>query len=50
VIGPAPAGAACVHCHSTDGEVLKIKDAKAVGGKSETLHKGCTAAWFEAVK
>ncbi len=48
VVGPAPAGTSCVHCHQTSGAVMRIKRAEA-GAKTETLHEGCAKAWFETV-
>jgi RecA-family ATPase len=49
VVGEAP-GATCIQCHTdTDEAVLKIKDARAVGSKPETLHMSCAASWFRLV-
>jgi hypothetical protein len=47
VVGPAPEGAACLQCHSAEGEVLKIKDAREIGSKTETLHRTCAESWFQ---
>jgi hypothetical protein len=35
----------CQHCHQP-GDVKRVVDATVVGGKSETLHEACAAAWF----
>jgi hypothetical protein len=39
-------GAHCVLCHSAQGQVFRIRDARQVGSKSETLHEECAAGWF----
>jgi hypothetical protein len=44
VIGPAPAGSACMRCFSTEGEVLKTG---MIGAKPETLHRHCANDYFE---
>ena len=49
VIGPAPLGSVCIHCFRDEGEVLRIASAEA-GSKSETLHEGCAAEWFAALR
>jgi RecA-family ATPase len=50
IIGDAPDGATCIHCHTdSDEPVMKIKDARIVGGKTETLHMSCAFAWFRLV-
>jgi hypothetical protein len=49
VVGEAP-GATCIQCHADTGDpVLKIKDARTVGAKAETLHAACAEAWFRLV-
>jgi RecA-family ATPase len=45
VVGEAP-GATCLQCHSNEPPVLKIKNAAAIGSKSETLHERCAEEWF----
>jgi hypothetical protein len=45
VIGECPAETPCLHCRQT-GNVKRVANAGEVGGKSETLHEGCAAAWF----
>jgi hypothetical protein len=45
IIGTCPAETPCLHCRQT-GNVKRITNASVVGGKSETLHEGCAAAWF----
>jgi len=44
-IGKAP-GSHCMHCHSADGEVLRIRDRWQTGSKPEPLHPECAPAWF----
>jgi RecA-family ATPase len=49
VVGEAP-GTTCIQCHNDTSEpVLKIKDARKVGSKPETLHAACAEAWFQSV-
>lgn len=42
--------ATCIQCHRRDGRVFKIKDARKVGSKPETLHEECALQWFETVR
>jgi RecA-family ATPase len=48
VMGTCPAETPCLHCRQT-GDVKRITNAAEVGGKSETLHEDCAAAWFEKI-
>jgi AAA domain len=52
IIGDAPPGSTCIHCHRSDGdgEVKRIRRSDQVGSKTETLHEGCAQAWFERVQ
>jgi hypothetical protein len=44
------AGTVCVYCHTDTGApVLKIRDARVVGSKTETLHRECARDWFRRV-
>jgi RecA-family ATPase len=45
VVGTCPAEAVCLHCRQT-GNVKRVVNAAEAGGKSETLHADCAAAWF----
>ena len=49
VVGDAPAGSQCVQCFSSGGQVLKIRDRRTPGGKTEALHTECAEVWFEGL-
>jgi hypothetical protein len=49
VIGEAR-GCTCIQCHSSDGQVFKIKDGRIIGSKTEPLHKECAGEWFAALR
>ncbi len=48
-ITECPAGTPCLVCNQI-GNVKRIKDTRVVGGKSETLHLECAAAWFDRAR
>jgi RecA-family ATPase len=50
IIGEVATGVACVHCHDSDGVVLKIKKAEDIGGKPQPLHEACAEAWFRGLQ
>jgi hypothetical protein len=43
---PEAAGTCCIYCNESKGEVWRMKDASAVGSKSEPLHEECAAPFF----
>jgi hypothetical protein len=43
-----PDGTPCVHCHTAEGEVFRMRDSHEVGGKSEPLHEDCAPKFFGA--
>jgi hypothetical protein len=45
VIGECPVETPCLHCRRT-GNVRRVRNDAEAGGKSETLHEDCAAAWF----
>jgi hypothetical protein len=45
VIGDCPPDTVCLHCRQS-GNVKRVVDATAVGGKSKMLHPSCAETWF----
>lgn len=46
VLDDCEAQTVCLSCQEA-GNVKRIKDTSKTGSKSETLHEGCAAAWFD---
>jgi hypothetical protein len=48
-LDPVPPDTVCLQCGET-GDVLRLRDTRQPGSKSETLHLKCAATWFDALK
>ena len=46
-LDPVPPDTVCLQCGET-GDVLRLRDTRQPGSKSETLHLKCAATWFDA--
>jgi hypothetical protein len=45
-VDDTPPGTCCRWCHRSDGEVLRLVDARVVGCRSEPLHLVCAPSWW----